>query len=438
MDGGIGTVVVSVGALLGLLAATVPATWATRASLSSLLASAAVRGGGGQGRLRRSMIVVQVALSLILLSSGALVVRSLAHLLRSDPGFRPEGLLTLRVRTPPEFFPQPSDATAFQDRVEGALAAIPGVISASATSALPLSASAPQASITFPGAPGNSGHPEQDAPLVDVIGTRAGYVEVMGMRLLAGRDFDRARRTDLREALVDARLARRFFPGGNPVGAKMSFGDDSLTIAGVVEQARLYDIHQDGRPQVLVRAEDWGYRPLFYVLRTTRDPRALIPEARSAVARIERRVAVGDARTMDEIVADALRPQQTSAVLITALALGALLLAAMGLFGVISGSVTRRRHELAVRMALGADHRRALGFVLREGALLVGIGVLIGVPGIYGAGRLIRGVLVGISPSDPLTLVAVALGLALVSMAACYVPARRVLAIEPAQLLREG
>jgi putative ABC transport system permease protein len=437
MDWRVGGVVVGVGALLGLLAAAAPSAWAARASLSSLLASVAVRGGGGHGRLRRSMIVAQVALSLILLSSGGLVVRSLERLLRADPGFRPEGVLTLRVRMPPELR-KPADVVGLQDRIESALAALPGVVGASATSGLPLSAFASQTTVSFPRARGNTGDAAPNGLLVDVIGARAGYVDVMGIQLIAGRDFDRSRRGDAREALIDAHLARTFFPGANPIGASIRFGDGSLTIVGVVRQPRLYDIHQDGWPQIIVRAEDWGFRPLFYVVRTTGSPRALIPDVRAALRQIDRRAAVGDLRTMDEIVADALRPQQTSAVLITGLALGALFLAAMGLFVVISASVTRRRHELAVRMALGADYHRALRLVLREGALLVAIGMLVGLPGIYAAGRLVRAVLVEVSPSDPLTLVVVALGLALVSMAACYVPARRVLRIEPATSLREG
>jgi putative ABC transport system permease protein len=146
---------------------------------------------------------------------------------------------------------------------------------------------------------------------------------------------------------------------------------------------------------------------------------------------------MGDVRTMEQIVGDLLRQPRTSAVVVAAFALGALLLAAMGLFGVVSSSVTRRRHEMAVRLALGANHGRVLRLVLAEGALLVGIGVLIGIPGIYVAGGLIRGVLVGISPSDPLTLAGVAAGLGLVTMAACYLPARRVLGIDPAQSLRQ-
>jgi putative ABC transport system permease protein len=140
---------------------------------------------------------------------------------------------------------------------------------------------------------------------------------------------------------------------------------------------------------------------------------------------------------MDDIVQQSLSPQAIGAALVSAFATGALLLAAMGLFGVVSGSVTRRRHELAVRLALGADHSRVLRLVLKEGALLVMIGLLIGAPGIYIANGLIRALLVGVSPSDPLTLLAAALGLLLVTMATCYVPARRALGIEPAQLLRQ-
>jgi putative ABC transport system permease protein len=172
-------------------------------------------------------------------------------------------------------------------------------------------------------------------------------------------------------------------------------------------------------------------------MRTTRDPQSLLPEVRAAVRGVDPRVAVGDARSMDDIVDQSLSQQATSAVLISAFAIGALLLAAMGLFGVVSASVTRRRHELAVRLALGADHGRVLRLVLREGALLVMLGLACGAPGIYLAGGFIRGVLVGVSPSDPLTLLTVTLGLLLVTMATCYVPARRALGIDPATLLRQ-
>ncbi len=435
IDWRIAAAVIAVGALLGVLAAAPAAAWAARASLSSLLAGSAVRGGGGQGRLRRSLIVAQVALSLVLLSSGALVMRSFERLLRADPGFRSDGVFTVRVRTPPEFFPQTGDAIAFQDRVQRALAAIPGVTGASAASALPLTATTFQTTITIPGAPGNSGDAERDKALTDMIAVRANYVEVMGMRLIEGRTFTEFRQNDVTEVMIDTAIARRFFPDGNAIGATIQLGERSFTIIGVFNQARLYDVHADGRPQILVRAE-LGFRPLFYVMRTTREPHSLLPEVQSAVHRIDPRVAVGDPRAMDDIVQVSLSPQTIGGALISAFAVGALLLAAMGLFGVVSGSVTRRRHELAIRLALGADHGRVLRLILKEGALLVMAGLLIGAPGIYVANRMIRGLLVGVSPSDPLTLLAAALGLLLVTMVTCYVPARRALRIEPAQLLR--
>lgn len=448
VDWTVGLIIAALGLVLGLAAALVPAVWGARATLASLLASSAVRGGGGPSRMRRGLIVSQVALSVVLLSAGGLVVRSVEQLLRTDPGFNPDGVLTFRVRSPPEFFPKAADVIGFQDRIERALLAIPGVTDASATSALPLSAAAGTANITFPGAPGNTGSKEQDTPIVDMIGTRASYVQVMGMRIVAGRAFDPVRQDGRQEALIDRLLADRFFPNANPIGMKIpqrgvristtfeTKPSDALTIVGVVEQARMNDVHQNGRPQMYIRTEDWGFRPLSFVVRTAVNPEAIIPEARAALRGVEPRVAMGDVKTMADIVNDQLRPQRASAVAIGAFALGALLLATMGLFGIVSNSVTRRRHEIAVRLAIGADHQRVLRLIMSEGALLVGIGVLIGIPGIYVAGRVMRGMLVGISPADPLTLTAVAVTLGLVTMAACYLPARHVLGISPSQALR--
>src|SRR5262249_45175159 len=293
----------------------------------------------------------QVALSLILLSSGALVMRSFERLLRADPGFQSDGVFTVRVRAPYEFFPQISDLNAFRDRLQRALAAIPGVIGAGAASALPLTATAGQGTITIPGAPGNTGDAERDQVLTDMIAVRENYIETMGMRLIAGRSYTEFRQDDVAEAVIDSAIARRFFPEGNAVGAKIQLdrGERPFTIIGVFNQARLYDVHADGRPQILVRAE-LGLSPLFYVMRTTREPHSLLPEVQSAVHRIDPRLSVGDPRSMDDIVQASLSPQAIGGTLISAFAVGALLLSAMGLFGVVSGSVTRRRHELAVRL----------------------------------------------------------------------------------------
>jgi predicted permease len=435
---GVAAVVIGVGALLGLLAAVVPALWASRTSLASLLAGSQVRGGGGHQRMRRGMVVAQVALSLILLSTGGLVIRSFEQLLRANPGFNPDGLLTMRVPIPPQLVPKPEDARALQDRVHMALASLPGVTGVSATTALPMTQEVSQTAVAIAGAPGNTGNPEHDRPLVDFLATRVGYVEVMRMRLLSGRAFNESRPEGVREAIVDRPFATYFFPNASPIGATIPYLGSSATIVGVVEQARQYDLHQDGRPQVYLRAEDWNFggRGLAFAVRTTRPPKTLIPDLQPMMRRIDPRLTVTRVQSMNEIVDRALSQQRLGALLIGGFALGALLLAAMGLFGVVSGSVTRRRHELAMRLVLGADYGRVMRLVLGEGALLIGLGVLIGAPGVYAAGGVIRGVLVGVSPSDPLTLTAVAIGLALVALAACYLPARRVLDIDPARSLR--
>jgi len=191
-------------------------------------------------------------------------------------------------------------------------------------------------------------------------------------------------------------------------------------------------------PQLYVRSEDNQIRNLSYAVRTTREPEALIPDVRAALRGIDARLAVSDVRTLDEIVSDAIRKQRVSAVLIAGFAPGALLLSTMGLFSVVSGSVTRRKHEFAVRLTLGADHGRVMRLVLGDGAKLVALGLALGASGICAASNLIRGALVGVSPLDPSTRAAVALGLALVAMIARYLPARRVLRLHPAQALRQG
>lgn len=436
-------VVISIGLLLGIAAAALPAAWASRASLASLPGTSGIRGAGGSQRWRRGIVVAQVAMTLVLLSAGGLVARSFERLVAADPGFKPAGVLTFRVAMDPRLFPNTAGAFAFQDRVETELRALPGVISASATAALPLTASGPQNSlwawretIAIPGAPGNSGDPQRDSVLAQIIATRSGYAESMGMRILEGRAFEHKRPDNVLEAVIDQHLARQFFPTGTPIGAAIPFNGKSLRIVGVVKQARLQNLHQDGQPQLFIRAEDWvRYMPVW-VVKTRGNPQALIPDVRDAIRRIDSRIPVSSVQTMDQVVDEALRQQRISAVLIGGFALGALLLVAMGLFGMISGSVVRRHGELAVRLALGASHARLVRLVLGEGALLVGAGLLIAIPGVYAAGRLIRGLLVDVSPWDPLTLSVVAFGLLLVTVAACYVPARRVFRIDPAPLLR--
>jgi len=442
VDWRVAAVVLGVGTLLGLLAGAAPAIWTTRTRLSSMLREAAVRGGGGgQGAMRRTMVVAQVALSLVLLTAGGLVARSFEGLLRAKPGFDAAGVLTLRVPSIRTRYPSDTAISDLHGRLQTALAAIPGVKSVGGVSALPLTAEASQSTFGFPGAPGNTGDRDHDRPLIDYMAIRGRYLDALGIRILSGRGFSEGTdRAALREVLIDRQIAEQFFPTGSPLGYKLPIDNDkdSVTIVGVVEHARMYDVHKDGRPQMFFRDEFDTDRSLSFALRTDRDPESLIAEVREAVHRVDPQLAIADIRTMEQIVNEALRQSRVSAVLLSGFSLGALLLAAMGLYGVVAGSVNRRRHEMAVRLALGAEERRVVGLVLREGAVLVVLGLLLGAPGIYLAGRAISSVLVGVSPFDPLTLGAVASGLAVVALFACWVPARRVAGIDPARSLREG
>jgi putative ABC transport system permease protein len=437
VDWGIAATVVATGLAVGLLAGVAPAVWAAKTRLSSLMSAANVRGGGARGRMRRGMVVVQVALSLVLLSAGGLVIRSFERLLRTDPGFEPAGVLTVRVPVPAAQYGTVEAVNALHDRLHRELAALPGVTVVGGASGLPLRSGASQTSTAFPGAPGNTGDPDHDQPLSDWLRVRAGYFEALGIQVLAGRAFEGEAQPGVLETVIDRTLAQKFFPSSEAVGSYMTLGADSARIIGVVEHARMSDIRQDGIGQFYLRNEIVNTVPsLSWVLRTGRTPSALIPEARAAIRRVDPGLALSEILSMEEIVSDALRQQRTTAVLVGGFSVGALLLAAMGLFGVVSGSVTRRRHELAVRMALGANHGSALRLVMKEGAMLIGIGLLVGVPGVWLGGRVVQGVLFGVRASDPATLAVVAAGLAAVALGACYLPARRVLRIEPAGLLR--
>ncbi|MBA3642333.1 MAG: ABC transporter permease [Acidobacteria bacterium] len=437
VDWEVAAIVTGLGLLLGLLAGAVPAIWAAKAKLATLMRNASVRGGGAHGGMRRAMVVVQVALSLVLLSAGALVVRSFDRLLRASPGFSAEGVLTMSVPVPVERYPEDAQARDVHQRLERELASIAGVESVGAASALPLTNSASQTTVSIPSAPGNRGG-ERDVPLVDYLTTRPGYFETMGIRILEGRGFTPAISNGSREALIDRTMARQFFPDGTAVGARLAFAGESLPIVGVVEHARMQNIHADGRGQVYLRNDDFTSHTLTFVVRSRRALPGLVPDVRAAIRRVDPELALAAVQSMEDVIGESLRQPKLSASLLAGFSLGALLLAAMGLYGVIAGSVTHRRHEMAVRLALGADHGGLLRLVLGEGARLVGLGLLVGVPGIYVAGRLLEGVLVGISSFDPATLGAVTFGLTLVAAIACYLPARRVTSIAPAQSLREG
>lgn len=435
VDWSVAAIVITLGAVLGSVAGAVPALWAGRGNLGTLLGAVAVRGGGGHSRMRRGLVVAQVALAVVLLSTGGVVVRSLEGLLRSQAGFDPAGVLTFRISLSEQRYPDAAAAGAVLDRLQEEFSRLPGVSHIGATSALPLSATASQGQVTFPGAPGNTGKSDADTPMVDLIAVRPGYFEALGIDVLAGHTFARTAPAGANEAILDRTLAAQFFPAGDAIGRTVRFDDTTYAIVAVVDHARMYDLHKDGRAQVYFRSPQSAPT---WALRTTREPEGLIPEVRAAVRRVDPGLPVAEVESMAALVSQSIRQQRLSATLVGGFSVAALLLATMGLFGVVAGAVTRRRHEIAVRLALGAEHGQVIRLVLREGALLVVAGLIAGVPGIYFAGRLASGTLVGVSPFDAATLAAVIAGLLAVTFVACYLPARRVAGIEPAGLLRRG
>jgi putative ABC transport system permease protein len=423
-------VVITVGVVLGLLAAAAPAIWASRASMASLMATASVRGGAGTGRMRRGLVIVQVALSLVLLSAGALLAHSFERLLAADPGFRPHGVVTFGLGLSSSLFPDNASAYAFEDRVIQAVAGLPGVRRVGATTTLPLSGGGSVSWVFF------TGQTDQGTAGYRIF-IRAGYPETIGMRVIEGHAFEQMRQPGTREALIDRQMARHFFGGRSPLGATIQCDDRVLTIVGVVESPRLEYLHRDGRPQIFMRAEDFPERPWRIAARTDGDPRALLSEVQAIVRRLDRRVPVSEVTTMDDVVAERRSRERTSAVVVAGLAIGALLLVAAGLFGMVTGSVTRRRGELALRLALGATHRRIMAMVVGEGASLMAIGSVLAAPGVYLSGQAMRGLLVEVSPFDIPTLAGVAAVLAMVGLLACYLAARPVTTIDPERLLRD-
>jgi hypothetical protein len=292
--------------VLGVLAGASPAAWASRSSLASILRNAAVR-GGGRGWLRRALVVVQVALCLVLLTTGGLVVRSFGRLLQSKPGFDADRVLTFRVPIAQWHFPTNESAVAIDDRIEHELSALPGVTSVSAASAIPLSADPDQGEVRLPGAPGNTGKTEHDQPLADIMTARPGWFATLGTRMLQGRDFSPFRPGSRREVIIDRTLAKQFYPSGSAIGQAIASGKDTFSIVGVADHVRQYDLHQDGRPQVYLRDQDDTYGTLYFAVRSKRNPVDLIQDVRAIVRRLDPQLAVSDIRPLDDVVDNSLR-----------------------------------------------------------------------------------------------------------------------------------
>jgi predicted permease len=409
-----------------------------RQPTEAVLRASTGRAGGGAttGSTRRLLVMGQVALSLMLLVGAALVARSFAALLHSDGGFDPEGVITFRVPLGPQDYPDGSDILAFNAQLRERLQAMPYVSAVGAAESLPLSANANQTSFSFPGAPGNRGQEEADEPLVDYMAATPGYFDALRIPVLSGRAFDeRDSNTSPHVAIIDETLAKQFFPNSDPVGQLLVGNQDTMRIVGVAAHARQYTMHADDRGQVYKPLTQMVRRQMSFAVRSSR-PEAVADAIVGTVHSMDAAVPVSDLQSMDDIVRASLGQERLSFWLLSGFGACALLLAALGIYGVVSSGVTRRTHEVGVRLALGADRRQVLGLVIREGIGAAGLGVAIGAVGAAFSSRLLRSQLFGLGPSDPPTYLAVIFALLGVALIAAWVPARRATRIAPAEALR--
>lgn len=435
LDGTGAAVAICLALALGLMATLPPALRGRSTAVGLALRDTAGTGASRRGsRSRDALVVVQVALSLVLLVGGGLLARSLAELLRIDPGFDPSGTLTFRVALDGPAYDD-AEAWNFERSLRERLVALPGIEAVGLVNALPLGQETYQTPLGFPHGPGDSEDGEAEDVLADLFFASPGYVHAAGLRLLEGRDFREGDGPAV--ALVDDVLATRFFPDGAAVGSRVATGSDTVTIVGVVDHARFYDVRADDRIQVYRANASIPLRWLRVAVRVASDdPLELMPSVRAVVAELDPRLAVSDVRTLEGMVSEALGQERLNLGLVASFALAALLLAGLGIYGVVSNGVVRRRPEIGVRMALGAEAGNVERMVLLQGLRLVLAGVAVGIVGAWGASRFAAALLYGVDPRDPLTFGGVAALLLGVGAVAAWLPARRATRVDPLETLR--
>ncbi len=426
---------VSLGA--GLLFGLLPAWRFASADPQEALKSGArgATAGPSGGRLRSLLVAIEVGLSALCLIAGSLLLRSFVDLLRVDKGFDAERVLTVDLGLPGNRYPNHETRSRFDRVLVESVAGLPGVAAAGIANQLPLGGEGNNNLISLEG----TNLPLMQRPLADIRQVNPEYFRAMGIPLRSGRIFDEHDR-GRPVALVSALTAARVWPGADPVGKRFLSGRGTLgliEITGVVG-----DIHGaslDKAPSNTIYVPYWqeSNSHISLVARTATPPAAAASAIRAAIHRLDPEMPVPAMRTMDQMVAESVAPRRFQMMLVLLFAAAALLLAGLGVYGVVSYSVGRRTNEMGIRMALGAEPGRILRMVLRQGMAPVAAGLSAGVAASPALGRVFGSLLFGVSASDPATLAAVMALLASVAAAAICIPARRAVRIDPARALRE-
>jgi predicted permease len=400
-------------------------------------------------RVQSALVVSSVALAFVLLVGAGLLIKSFATLVSQPTGVRADHVLTLRVVLPPAGYSQPQQIRNFYREIVDRLRSLPGVRAASVSTDLPIRDDGERRAFTPERVDDSGGLP----PSIAVTWVHGDYFAAFGVPIVKGRGFSTEEHLENRRAaIVSAALAARFWPGEDPIGKRIKWGIAAAsmpwqTIVGVAGDVidgplgtepplHAYVPYSEVPDAALAGPIAGLTRGLSIALRGDSGPVMLAAPAREAIASLDRSLAVSDVATMDEVLRDASAPQRFSASLLGAFAGGALLLAAIGLYGVLGFSVGQRTREIGVRLALGADPSGVVRLVLRQGMTLAGMGVLLGAGGAVAAGRLLSSLLFETTPYDAATYVVVPLLLITVSLIACYIPARRASSVAPVDALR--
>ena len=405
-------------------------------------------GSAGRHRLRAVLVVSEIAVCLVLLIGASLLMRSFVNLLQVDPGFRSANILTLRLSVPESGYPEANQAAVFFQRLLHRVRALSGVQAAGAISVLPLAGAAGHLGVIAEGMPRN--FPQYDFPdgLLDTHWrlVTPGYFATMGITLVRGRLFRESDDTQApRVAVVDENFARAAWPEQEYiVGRRVALAwDDQVepewwTVVGVVRHTRHLQLQVHETVQAYFPHGQFPRprRSLHLAVRTTGDPGALLPMLRREVAALDPALPLYDVELMDERLKKSVAQPRFNVMLMGLFALVALVLGAVGLYGVISYSVSQRTHEIGVRMALGAQRRDILRMVVGQGLWLTLIGVALGLAGAFALTRFLQSLLFGVSPGDPVTFAVVAVLLVMVALLACYVPAHRATKVDPMVALR--
>ena len=428
----------AVSALTGILFGIAPAFEGTRANLSSALSEGGR--GGSSGRrarwLRSGLVVVEIALALIVLIGAGLLMRGFERLRAVNPGFRPDNLFTMRVPTGGGRNTALDKQVAFFAQLTEKMGALPGVVSAGAVSDLPLTGLGNGSTFWIAGRPAP---PPERRPLAPTRGATPGYFKSMGIPLIEGRDFDARDTTSSQPvAIIDQALAHRFFPGGGAVGSRIITDTNGKAeeIVGVVGSVMPDKLEGEVWPTIYMPQSQKHDQTMIVVARTAKGPLSVASAAARAVHNLDPDQPVADFKTGDQVVEEALAGARFNTVALDIFAVIAFLLAAVGIYGVVSYDVTARTSEIGVRMALGAEARDVVKLVVARGAVLTVLGIVIGLLAAYNLTNVMTSMLFGIDPRDFATFATVAGLLAVLALTASYIPSRRAAALDPVRALR--